>query len=185
MRQSKEAEEVLELQRVTQQLAEDGVIYATNKNTPPFQGGPGMPAKKYTKQQVMQMLDYCKAYIMKGYMDRSQVWLNKLGFGMEEFLRLRDGSPNLDYIEHDAAIETDKGDQYSEGPGPRGKLSWGKTENPKYPSMMGQGPGPGPVTYRSKDVPRDNGVEGISKPENELSWKKSKAGKKVTYTTDY
>lgn len=185
MRQSKEAEEVMELQKVTEQLAEDGVIYATNHGSSPFQGGPGMPARKYSKQQIMQMLDFCKAYIMKGYMDRNQTWLNKLGIGMEEFLRLRDGSPNLDYIEHDAAIDSDKGDQHAQGGGPRDHLSWCKTEKAKY-NQMAQGAGPGPVTYRSKDVPRDDGVGGISKAENELSWKKGKGNaKKVTYTTDY
>ena len=118
---------------------------------------------------------------MKGYMDRNQTWLNKLGIGMEEFLKLRDGSPNLDYIEHDSAIQSDKGDQHAQGGGPREKLSWNKTEKGKY-NQMAQGPGPGPVTSRSKDNPRTSEID---KPESELSWKKRPAGKKITYVTDY
>ena len=177
MKQSKQADEVMELMKITEQLQEDGVIYATNAPTSPFQSGPGGAAKKYSKEQVLQLLDYCKAYLTKdAAMKGNDNWLTKLGLGMEEFLKLRSGSPNLEYAEGEM-----QGDQHAEDE--PGSISFGKkTAKGKYNQDMASG-GPGSVTYRSKE---DSALSNIGDTVPKHSFgKAARSGKKVVYTTDH
>lgn len=173
MKQSKQAEEILELMGVVDQLREDGVIYATQaSDNKPYTGGPGKAEKKYSKEQVMQMLDYCKAYITKdAAMKYNDNWLTKLGLGMEEFLKLRSGDPALDYKEGDIGA-----DQHAE---PYSKISFKNADKGKANQDM-RSSGPGSV--RGKDNPR---TSNIGDEKLDISFGKAPKGKKVDYSTEH
>lgn len=169
MKQSRDAEEIMKLMDITDRLAEDGVIQVTKAPSSAFSAGPGAPAKEYSKDQIIQMLDYTKSYVKKG---ADANWLNKFGIGMEEFLKLRKGDPALDYK------ESDMGDDAHDKP--YGALSQNKAAKGAASSeMRGKAAG----SFR-KDSPESDELTDIGKKEQTIGQNKSPKGSKVTHSTE-
>jgi hypothetical protein len=169
MKQSRDAEEIMKLQDLTGKLQEAGVIQVTTAPSGPYSSGPGAPAKEYSKDQIIQMLDYTKSYIKKG---ADANWLNKFGVGMEEFLKLRKGDPALDYK------ESDMGDDAHDKP--YGALSQGKAAKASASAeMRGKSTG----SFR-KDSPESDELTDIGKKEQSIGQNKSAKGSKVTHSTE-
>jgi hypothetical protein len=128
MKQSKQAEEMLELMALVDEVELDEATYPNQdmrgKATLPdgFGGpsakGPGTVNRgtpnDYTRQQVADMLSYAQKFMNKNAKQieswkYGQQWLNMIGNGMKEFMTLRKGDPGLEYQEHKP-----QGDQHAE-----------------------------------------------------------------------
>jgi hypothetical protein len=164
MIQSKGAEEIMKLMDLTGKLSEEGVIQSTTAPKGPWASGPGA-AESFSKEQVLSMLRYTKAFVKKGAADANM--LNKIGKGMEEFVKLKKGDPALDYKEADMS-----GDQHDEKFGGHSFKSAAKGSADV--NLAGKGPGS-----------RQNADEltNLSKKEQTIGQGKSKAGSKVIHST--
>lgn len=153
MRQSKQAEEMLELMGIVDQVDvnEEGGIRNPNETS-----GPGAKKRStpndYTRDDIAKMLDYAKQYIMAGEQqdswDYDQNWLNMVGDGLKQFMTLRQGDPAFDYemgkMQNDMHDDDDYGD-----------ISYGKADKGKYTGDM-KSSGPGPVRGKKMDKEYDH-----------------------------
>lgn len=168
MEQSKGAQEILNLMDKVQQLAEEGVIQSTSAPKGPWASGPGAPAKQYSKEQILSILDYAKAFVKKGEADANM--LTKIGVGMEEFTKLRKGDPALDYE------ESKHGDDAHDKP--YGSLSQNKAAKASASAeMKGKASG-----SSRKDSPESDELLNIGKKDQSIGQNKSAKGGKVTHS---
>jgi len=168
MEQSKGAQEILNLMEKVDQLAEEGVIQVTNAPKGPWASGPGAPAKQYSKEQILSILDYAKAFVKKGEADANM--LTKIGVGMEEFVKLRKGDPALDYE------ESKHGDDAHDKP--YGALSQNKAAKASASAeLKGKASG-----SSRKDSPEADELTDISKKEQGISFGKGQKSSKVTHS---
>lgn len=168
MEQSKGAKEIINLMNTVDKLAEEGVIQTTAAPKGPWAGGPGAPAKQYSKEQVLSMLDYAKSFVKKGEADSNM--LTKIGVGMEEFMKLRKGDPALDYE------EGKHGDDAHDKP--YGALSQNKAAKASASAeLKGKAAG----SFR-KDSPESDALLDIGKKEQDISFGKGQKAGKVTHS---
>lgn len=137
MEQSKQAQDVIELQELLDKINEEGI------ENPNKTSGPGAVNRKtkndYTRQEVSDLLQYAQKFVSAGKQVESwpygQQWLNQVGSTMKEFMKLRKGDPALDYKEGEM-----QGDHHSKSYGAHDgrKADKGKASS----DMKGGGPGP-------------------------------------------
>jgi len=130
MKQSKQAEEMIELMALVDEVNLDETTYPSHDmkgkaglpDSGPFgkasAAGPGASNRgtpnDYTREQVTGMLNYAAKFINKNAKQvqswkYGQQWLNMIGNGMKEFMTLKKGDPGLEYQEHKP-----QGDQHAE-----------------------------------------------------------------------
>lgn len=166
MEQSKQALEMIELMDLVDEvnIEEDGQSMAGKASLPGIKSsakgtGPGAVARKtpndYTQQEVADLMSYASKFFKKtgevASWPGGQDWLNMVGSGMKEFMKLKKGSPNQEYKEH-----TPKGDAHANQ---YGKLSQQKADKAKASADL-RGKSTGATTSRSKE---DSSLLDISK----------------------
>lgn len=117
MKQSKQAQEMINLMNMVDEVIEEASYPNQNMKgkaglpdmgpfAKPSAAGPGSSNRgtpnDYTRQQVVDMLNYAAKFINKNAekvdsWDYGQDWLNMIGSGMKEFMNLKKGSPNQNY----------------------------------------------------------------------------------------
>lgn len=148
MRQSKQAEEMLELMGMIDavDVTEENEIRSPNETS-----GPGAKKRStpndYTRQDIAKMLDYAKQYITGGKQQDSweydQSWLNMVGDALKQFMTVRSGDPALGYEMGKMQNDMHSSDDY-------GKLSYGSADKGKNTGDM-KSAGPGPVRGKKMD----------------------------------
>jgi len=180
MKQSKQAEEMLEFMSLVDKIDLNEAGYpswdmkgqAGLPEMGPFgksaASGPGSSNRTtpndYTREQVVQMLDYTKKFMEKNAKQiqswkYSQSWLNMIGSGMKEFMNLKKGDPGLEYKE---AIHG--GDQHTEKFG----MHSYKNADKGGASQDMKGKAKGDTTNKSREEP---GLLDISKKEVGIGYK--------------
>lgn len=153
MRQSKQAEEMLELMGIVDQV---DVNEESGIQNPNEVSGPGAKKRStpndYTREDIVKMLDYAKQYVMSGDQQDSwsysQDWLNMVGDGLKQFMTLKKGDPAFDY-------EMGKMQNDMHDPANYGDISFGKADKGKYTGDM-KSDGPGPVRGKKMDKEYDH-----------------------------
>jgi len=163
MKQSKQAQEMLDLMELVDEVNLDETSYPNSdmrgKTTLPDGGPFGRPSAQgpgtvnrgtpndYTRQQVVDMLSYAQKFLNKNSKQveswkYGQQWLNMIGSGMKEFMTLRKGDPGLEYQ------DSKHGDDAHAKP--YSKISGGHADKGSASAEM-KGKAKGDLTNRSKE----------------------------------
>jgi len=187
MKQSKQAEEMIELMALVDEVNLDETTRPSQDmkgkaNLPdggPFgkasASGPGSSNRKtpndYTRDQVVDILSYAAKFINKNAKQvqswkYGQQWLNMIGSGMKEFMTLKKGDPGLEYQEHKP-----QGDHHAE------KYSGISQKNAAKGSASAEmkGKAKGDLMNRSKE----GDIDISRKKEQSISFGKADKGKKT------
>jgi len=187
MKQSKQAQEMIELMNLVDEVNLDEATYPKQDmkgkvglpDSGPFgkaaASGPGSSNRStpndYTREQVVNMLGYAAKFINKNAKQvqswkYGQQWLNMIGSGMKEFMTLRKGDPNLEYQEHKP-----QGDHHA---GKYSQLSQKHAAKGSASAEM-RGKAKGDLMNRSKE----GDIDISRKKEQSISFGKADKGKKT------
>lgn len=182
MKQSKQAEEMLELMALVDEVELDEGTYPNQdmkgKAGLPDSGPFGRPTAQgpgtvnrgtpndYTRNQVVDMLNYAAKFLNKNAKQvdswkYGQQWLNMIGSGMKEFMTLRKGDPGLEY--QDAKHGDDAHAK------PYSKISQKNADKGKASAEM-KGKAQGATTNRSKE----GDIDITRKKEQNISFKRGR-----------